>query len=135
MKNRILKTCKSTLLLFTAYCLLPAANAQDLPFDHSDKKKFSATIIYENGEEKMVNGYGEMSFGEAYFARPLPERVQNGYTYIVSAKGVNPEKSNEENAGVRFNVTYKDVILGSGTGFDDPTYGQQRRDALNAAFQ
>ena len=136
MKNRILITCKSALLFFSAYCLVPAAYSQDLPFDHHDKKKFSATVIYENGEAKMVNGYGEMSFGEAYFSRPLAERVQNRYTYIVSARGIEgPEKSNEENAGVRFNVTYKDVILGSGTGFDDPTYGQQRRDALNAAFQ
>lgn len=140
MKNMIHKTRNkfllSVLMLLAVNCSFNTSYSQELPYDHPDKKKFSATVVIQNGEEKMVNGYGEMSFGEAYFSRPLPERVERGYTYTVSSRGVNyPEKSNEENAGVRFNITYKDVILGSGTGFDDPSLGQQRRDALNGAFQ
>lgn len=123
-------------LLVIAFCSLNSVYSQELPLDHPDKKKFTSTVVFQNGEEKMMNGYGEVSFGEEYFSRPLNERVERGFTYVVSSRGVNyPEKSNEENAGVRFNLTFKDVILGNGTGFDDPTYGAQRRDALNAAFR
>ncbi len=123
-------------LLVIAFCSSSSVYSQELNYDHPDKKKFTSTVIFQNGEEKMMNGYGEVIYGEEYFSRPLAERVDLGYTYVVSSRGVNyPEKSNEENTGVRFNITFKDVILGNGTGFDDPTYGSQRRDALSAAFR
>lgn len=140
MKVKLLKSMKKNLfhfLLLLSPCFLfqPASAQENLPFDHPDKKLFTATVVMENGQEKMMNGYGEVSFGEEYFSKQLAERVEHGFTYVVSSKGVNNEKSGAENTGVKFNITYKDVILGNGTGFDDPVYGAQRRDALNAAFQ
>lgn len=36
------------------------------------------------------------------------------------------------NAAIMFNITYNDVVNGTGVGFDDPTLGQTRRDTIAA---
>lgn len=122
------------LLLFQIF-LFQVLSAQELPFDHPDKQKFSVTFVEQQGQDKLINGYGEVNYGEEYLSRPLQERIDRGITYLVTSRGINTEKSGESNVGARFTVTYKDVILGNGQGFDDPALGEQRRNALNAAFQ
>lgn len=140
MKNMIPLTARNYILLSVLLLAFSFSHsltfAQDeLPYDHQDKKKTTLTVKMLNGQHQLVNGYGETNYGEVYLNTPLNERINRGITYSVSSGGVNNEKSNEENTGIRFNISYKDVIVGSGMGFDDPNYGAQRRDALNAAFR
>jgi len=54
-----------------------------------------------------------------------------GKTEVASGSTTGGAKSADSPS---FTITYKDRLIGSGKGFDDPQHGESRRDALKAAF-
>ncbi len=109
--------------------------AQEHHFDHNDPKTSIVEPIMHHGTQAYKNGHGEIMSTDQAYELSLEERVDKGYTLLVSADGVSSFKSSESNQnGPVFNLTFLDVVNNTNKGFDDPDLGEQRRNVLSKAF-
>ena len=104
--------------------------AQDMMFDEmhtTDGAIFLKTI---NGKEIPVDINGNVITANPVFRLSKTERAE--YTWAKTI--TRPTNDSREEIGPTFNLTYLDQVNGTGSGFDDPALGEQRKTALEAAF-
>lgn len=103
--------------------------AQDVMFDelHPTDGALFQTIV--NGETVVVNASGHPVPLNEVYRLSLEERVAEGLTTRIATP-----KSSRSEAELTFNITYLDQVNATGTGFDHPVHGAERRAALEAAF-
>ncbi|MCF8257444.1 MAG: T9SS type A sorting domain-containing protein [Flavobacteriales bacterium] len=125
---------KHLIHIIAAAVLLPTvAVGQGILFDEPHLEDGAIFLNVLNGKEVISNSGGQMIEVHPVFGQPMHTRKAQGLTIGVSA----PETSQMKQSGFTgptFNLTYLDVVNGSGEGFDDPTSGPDRRAALEAAF-
>ncbi len=122
-----------TLLLFLIMMLPVMAFAQEVLFDEPHLTDGSLHIRVDNGREVAYNAAGEMVEPHPVFLLPMHERKSSGKTIGITAPDHSLLKQ-DGFTGPTFNLTYLDVIEGTGQGFAHPTEGAARRAALEAAF-
>jgi len=121
-------------LLLSLLMTLPVmAFAQEVLFDEPHLTDGSLHIRVENGREVAYNAAGELVEPHPVFLLPMHERKANGMTTGITAPDHSLLKQ-DGLTGPTFNLTYLDIIEGTGQGFADPTHGPARRAALEAAF-
>lgn len=110
-----------------------SVHAQDVLFDEPHATDGAIFLKVHNGREAPFNAAGEMVETHPVFQQPMHERKAQGLTLGISAPEGSLMKQNGF-TGPTFNLTYLDVVDGTGQGFDDPADGPKRRAALEAAF-
>lgn len=117
--------------LHLAFLLITGLSAfaqQEVMMDGNDPKDAAIFVSQENGIQVMKNGHGEQIVAHPVFSMNKQDQINRGFTKQVGRKG------SARSGGATFNLTYIDVVDGTGKGFDDPVKGQQRRTALENAF-
>lgn len=125
---------KHLIQLLAAALLLPVLTVgQEILFDEPHLQDGAIFLKVHNGKEVLFNGAGQMIELHPIFEQPMHERKAQGLTIGVGAPENSQMKQNGF-TGPTFNLTYLDVVNGTGQGFADPAEGSKRRTALEAAF-
>ena len=122
------------LRIVSIVCLITVASfalAQDVQFDDQHFTDGAIYLKANDGSEIPVNNNGEAIQIHEVFRLNLDERKAAGLAHSVR-RNTSDEFRNE--GGPEFHLTYLDQINGTGAGFDHPTLGAERRNALEAAF-
>ena len=127
------------MMRYLIVCFLTAfgtvALAQDVVMMDGNNPKDAALYLKTiNGTATLVDGHGHAVSAHPVFASDISEQIDRGWAQRVDRGGARPN-SRGADAGPVFNLTYVDVVNGSGKGFDDPQSGALRRATLEAAFQ
>lgn len=113
--------------------LAGSALGQEVLFDGPHLDDHAIFLEMRDGKEVLVNASGQAIELHPVFQKPMHERKAEGLTIGITAPETSQMKANGSDGPI-FNLTYLDVINGSGQGFDHPTEGAKRRAALEAAF-
>ncbi len=105
-----------------------AAFSQLGSYESHDHPQEFLMEVNENGVSKLQTPTGQVV--------QYREFVTLGVQQLISmGKGSAVRGSQNKSADCpTFNIIYKDQLVGSGKGFDDPTNGAKRREVLEAAF-
>lgn len=117
-------------LILSLVAIASMAAAQDVMFDDMHPHDGAVYLKKEAGGEILVNHAGEPITVPEVFDMPMYEVISNGWGAAIDATTISQTK----NSDVVFNLTYLDVVNGTGVGFDDAELGEARRGALEAAF-
>ena len=113
---------------------LNAGFAQDVMFDDMPEHDGAIYLQSVSGSEIPFNADGFPVIAHPAFRMDVEERVATGLAVSIASSGdISGKRTNDP--GPTFNLTYLDVVNGTGAGFDHPTDGEKRRSALEAAFQ
>jgi hypothetical protein len=115
------------------FALAASAFGQDVLFDDPHLEDNAIFLQMRGGKEVLVNATGQVIELHPVFQKSMHERKAEGLTIGISAPETSQMKANGSDGPI-FNLTYLDVINGSGQGFDHPTEGAKRRATLEAAF-
>lgn len=107
--------------------------AQEHHFDHMDAKEAVVESVIHHGKQAYKNGHGEILMANPAYELSLEQRINQGYTVVVSGADASQMKSSDSE-GSKFNLTFLDVVNNTNKGFDDPNLGEQRRNVLSKAF-
>jgi len=103
-------------------------------FDNMHQHDGAIYLKTINGSEIPHNADGIPVVAHPAFRMTVDERVAAGMAVSIASSGdVSEQRTNDP--GPTFNITYLDVVNGTGGGFDHPANGAERRNALEAAFQ
>lgn len=101
---------------------------EEVMMDGNNPKDAAIFLVEQNGMTVMKDGHGNQIVAHPVFSISKTDQINRGFTKQVGRSG------SERSGGPTFNLTYVDVVDGTGKGFDDPIKGQQRRTALENAF-
>ncbi|MFT4544229.1 MAG: hypothetical protein ACI9UR_001393 [Bacteroidia bacterium] len=118
-------------------CLIAASFssivAQEVSFDQNHSTDGAIHLKMTNGDEIPVDAFGnELQLHEVFRLSP-EEILTNGWGKTI--KRSENADSYRASGGPQFNLIYLDQANVTGAGFDDPSKGAERREALEAAFQ
>lgn len=125
---------KSIYSALSLFLVLPfTVSAQDILFDEPHPTDGALFLTVSDGKELLVNAHGEEVVFHPVFQKSMHKRKADGVTVGVSSADM-AEYKQSGSIGPTFNLTYLDVVDGTGQGFDDPVEGATRRAALESAF-
>jgi hypothetical protein len=106
--------------------------AQNMLFDDMHVTDGAIFLKTVNGEEIPADVNGNTIIAHSVFRLSASERAEELWAKTVTRPN-NSEYGRSE-IGPAFNLTYLDQVNGTGSGFDDPALGAERRTTLEAAF-
>lgn len=104
---------------------------QDVLFDDPHMEHGAIYLQEVDGEEVAVDLLGNPIPLHEVFRLSQDEVKSNGWGSSITGQS----EYGVRDGGMTFNLTYLDQVNGTGTGFDDPSLGAARRNALEAAFE
>ena len=124
---------KACIFILISVWALSNATAQDVMFDEPHTADGAIFLQTVEGIETPVDILGNAINAHPVFRMSASERSANGWAKTVTRNETS--KDARSGSGPTFNLTYLDQVNGNGQGFDDPTLGEARRMALEAAFE
>lgn len=122
------------LLISTILFLTQSSFGQHCTFDDNHQEDGAIYLNEVNGTLIPHNAQGAQIIPHDAFRMSAEDRENAGLATRIGANG-DLKGTRNNNFGVVFNITYLDVVNGTGAGFADPVLGAERRASLEAAFQ
>lgn len=116
--------------ILTTLTIYNSVYGQDIMFDDIDADDGAIHVQIVNGEEVTLNAQGEIIELHDIYRQSEDYILSNGFGTSIK-RAEDPYRSE----GATFNLIYLDIVNNTGIGFDDPQLGDQRRAALEAAFE